>query len=181
LFDVVRVFQVRGRLLVGRHPHCCKLNAARSGGGSRLPNSLAGAVCGLRHYNYLWLSGIEGGQPPSTQGAGTKNIEQRQKARVQSIGGFIVEEVIAFQKYLPEVTEKLCRLGYSIRALKLDAKVWLKWSRPRIGPDPSFLRHERSYFVCQIRWPTQQIQFQKQRLELSGNRGRFRLLVKKAV
>ena len=46
-------------------------------------------------------------------------------------GGFIFEEVIAFKKYIHRFAERLAHLGYSIRVLELDSKIFVEWPRPR--------------------------------------------------
>ncbi len=43
----------------------------------------------------------------------------------------MVEQVMAFAQRVPSFCAKLQPLLYSMRALKLDAKVWLNWRRPR--------------------------------------------------
>ena len=42
-----------------------------------------------------------------------------------------MEEVMAFMPFAKEFIDKASKLGYSIRVLVLDAKTWLRWSRPR--------------------------------------------------
>ena len=39
---------------------------------------------------------------------------------------------MAFQKFLPEWSEKMTGLGYSLKALSLDSCTWCEWPRPRI-------------------------------------------------
>lgn len=46
-------------------------------------------------------------------------------------GGFILEEVPAFKKHLPTFMEKMADMGYSVRAISLDATTWVACPRPR--------------------------------------------------
>ena len=50
-------------------------------------------------------------------------------------GGWIVEEVPGFQKYLVPFCQKMATVGpgYAVHAMMVDATLWVKWPRTRTG------------------------------------------------
>ncbi len=46
-------------------------------------------------------------------------------------GGFIVEEVTSFKRYVPEFCKTLADCGYCVHAMQVNSSLWLQWPRPR--------------------------------------------------